>query len=234
MTQPLPTGWRSVTPVDPDFTTCAALLKGAHPECSAVSTSNLAALLKANYVEPLAPPTSPSTRLFYLYGYIPPGSAAGTLTSLVVAFYKTIQRSPSFIPTTSGSTVNRRWWCISVGVAPTPPAGSSYGWSYPQVKNICTWFYYSSFFNLSYNDLLVSVDDYSRVTDATGTRFNATKWEVDAITKLLASDKTIVQFNPLTGLVGPPDVEASYQPFTHSLPPAAGATPQLVFTGLKF
>src|ERR1700685_558670 len=215
----LPTGWRQILAGDPEMATCAQLLTNAHKESKAVSAAKLNTLLGKTYYEPLDKSYLP---VFMLYGYRAPSSAA---TTIVVAFHKTIKRTDGAVPTGPGASQSkptRRWCCITEGVEDLPATG----WSYTQVYAICSWFFDNM---LNRYDLLVTVDDYSRVSDPT--RFNPANWEVDAASALLTADSTVTKFNPTTLAVGSQDVEASYPPFTGALS-AAGKSPQLVFTGL--
>jgi hypothetical protein len=218
---PLPTGWVSVGTGAGDLanrTRCAALLAGAtgaSGDSTATTEANLKYLLKTPYSEPLAAPAGFPTQqpLFYLYY-----RANTVLTDICVAFYKTIKRGA--IATSAGGTPTRRWWCISVGVITQNPipAVPAPGWSYPYVRDLCSYFYYAVVFappNQAFGDILVTAEDHNRPP-------NPAAYEVDQCSSQLAND-ALVQKNSVSAM------EAAYPPWKH----LRGAK-QVDFTQLTF
>ena len=192
MPQQPPAGWVNVPSGDSGTVgTCAGLLAGstdASGDNTKTSLKNLTALLKATYNEPLK--GGAALPLFYLY-YC-------ASQNLCVAFYKTIKRGAK--PTSAGGAPTKRWWCISVGVAPTPASG----WSYPYVKAICTYFYYNVV-DPSVQDKLVTAEDHNRHPAPAN-------YEVDACATQLASDGSVHK-TPLSMQ------EPAYDPWKHLHPP---------------
>jgi len=199
--QPPPTGWVNVPYTDAaTVKTCAKLLRNSTPDSTKTTLTNLTTLLQATYSDASA--ASASQPLFYLY-YC-------ASQDLCVAFYKSINRGTT--PTSAGGTASRRWWCITVGVAPTPATG----WSYPYVKSICTYFYYSVL-NPGINDILVTAEDFNRQMDPAS-------YEVDACYAQLGADTSVTQQSPPNS----PQPANGYPPWTVCLKPGN----QIQFTQL--
>ena len=69
-------------------------------------------------------------RLFLVYAWAPSPYDPNTTPNeieIVVAFYKSIRRSPKGVSTANGSKVTQRWWTITVGCLNPPGATDFYG-----------------------------------------------------------------------------------------------------------
>ncbi len=187
-----PAGWVNVPYNDGNVATCAALLAGSSADSSQPTANCLNTLLSANYTDLNAFGAGVSTTqpLFYLYY-----RAVTVNTALCVAFYKTLKTSGGSA-TSLFSQPTRRWWCITLGVKPTPATG----WSYPYVRDLCSYFYYQ-IMNPAIGDALVVAEDHNR-------HASAGSIEADACSKLLAGDALIVK----TPLVS---AESAYYPWSN-------------------
>lgn len=221
MAAPLPTGWAEVlwnTAPSADVAACAVLLSQAHPENTKMSAVKLNKLLdpKRTYYEPL---TKQNQSLFRLFAYDTP-------IDLCVAFYKTINRQPSGLPTgpnfsgaaATNSIPTQRWWCISVGCETNTSKRT-----YNPVQKLCFWFYDNNI-DPTY-ELLGTMDDATRLTDPTGTRYNPNKWEVDYCNSQIAADKTVIpgqvyklnSYPPFTAVLTVfPGAQLQFSAFTHA------------------
>jgi hypothetical protein len=196
-----PAGWVSVQyqdpsgPLDPNLGNCVGLLGGSCGDSSQPSAACLNTLLNANYTDLNAftagvAGVSSTQPLFYLYY-----RAVTVNTPLCVAFYKTLKTNGG-AATSLFSQPTRRWWCITLGVKKTPATG----WSYPYVRDLCSYFYYQVM-TPAIGDALVIAEDHNRTGDAGNI-------EADACSAKLAADALIVKKSLQNG-------EAAYYPWSN-------------------
>jgi hypothetical protein len=211
-----PTGWVSVLyqdpsgPLDPNLGNCVGLLGGSCGDSSQPTANYLNTLLNANYSDYAALTTSAPVKQFLFYLYYHPATAK--TADFCVAFYKTLNTTGA-APTSFFVQPNRRWWCITLGVLPKPASG----WTYPYVRDLCSYFYYQVM-TPAIGDLLVIAEDHNRHGDAGNI-------EADACAAKLAADALIIKTSLKNG-------EAAYYPWSKVTHLKAGK--QMDFVQLTF